>query len=269
MYNDKDIDFHYRHHLSILYFFIVLNGDIMHWIVFLVKYRGFFYNGLFLFYALLWNFMGYSQDSNLLQTDTPHLFAGLCLFALGMSEGMVFFPRLKMALASDLNETLTANRATVLFLPPLLYRTLIGLIMAVTANQLISPDLQDKSVWSIVGIVAAILLLLKELIVLFVGMGMTIKQTTGHLSQGKVMIADLIILAYSCCIFSILTTRGFMFNNTELHTLFIAFITFGFGFVSLRLPLTLEEYLQSGTSLEKAGLLLSILFTVFMAVWTF
>ena len=233
----------------------------------LFKLKGLFFNALFTIYACLLHAPLARQMETVVKHNQPWVLMAFLLFPLSLLEGYYLPQKLRNSFHQSGKEVKPTALA-LWFMPALIFRTIIGLGIAAMIFRFITPEILHKSALTPVGTVMALLVLVKELIVMFVCMMILVKNTAKSCPVWLEWAGDIIILIYSCTVFTMITRPGVFFTvNVSMALLPLVFICF-LGFLqSLRLGFFVEEHLKAETTRDKVSILGSLLMAAAAAAW--
>ncbi|MBN1880237.1 hypothetical protein JW823_09030 [bacterium] len=235
----------------------------------LFQWRGLTFNALFILYAFFLHpgISNRMDDVMRLRQEWPAM--AIALAVLSLLDGVLLPIKIRRIFRKT-GSTLTANQTAIWFMLPLIFRTLVGLIVAVSVFSLLVPDIRYKPPWSPVAAGLAVILIVKELLTIMNVLFLLMKNTARTCAPLTEWLADLNVLVMSCVIFTLITRPGFFFTTRQMAEPFmfplIAFCFFAY-LLSLRLTFTLEEFLMAPSLKDKLLIWFSLLAAAVSASW--
>lgn len=213
------------------------------------KYKGLFFNILFIAYVLFLQDRLAMRMDTVMAEKTPWITMGFILFVLSILEGLYLPVKIRHVFHTTGRE-LSPNAFTIWFMPATIFRMLLGLVVAATVFGLLTPDIMEKTVLTTVGTVMAIVLLIKELVILFVVLAVLLKNSARACSSRVEWAGDTLLLAYGCIVYTIISRPGMFFPQSVSHSyemLPLTILCFLMFILALRLGFCVEEFLTRYT----------------------
>lgn len=232
-------------------------------------YKGVIFNILFAVYAFFLQAPLARKIAAINETDAPWVSMAIILFVASILEGVYLPYKIKDAF-TRIESDLSPNSILIIFMPALIFRMLIGMGIAAVVFHFITPEILHKSALTPVGAIIALLLVLKELVVLFIALAVMFHGTARTCPKWVSWTGDGVLLVYSCVSFTILSQPGVFFTASHakemLPLIFVCFLAF---LQSLRMGFFVEEYARTKTRWDRIAIWGSLLLAAVAATRAF
>jgi len=238
---------------------------------YLFHFSGISYNILFTAYIVLTKSFITKGLTSRGEGNITSPILGILIFFISLGEAPALHIKLRRIFSRDHHTRLTPNRS-LMFMGPIFFRTLIGLILAVAMAYLLSPDLKARTFSNYVVLAMAGILFLKEIYILFSTLIFLRRPQLSNVSVYIERICDIVLLSYACITYTVLTYPGFFLSQrttASLTGLFLIGILFILGFSSIRIAYLLEEFVSIENWRQGLFLIMTFFLTVYFGITTF